>query len=197
MRWCALVCPGRRGRREAAPADIWRELPDERARVITSNGRPVAILATINESNFEQSPLRFVLDINVLVSGLLSPFGAPGEIVRLASSGTVALCFDGRLLSKYDDVLARPRFGFDHDSVAALLDYRDFASEKVTAEPLPVRLPDGDDEAFLEVASACGAECLVTGGLAHFPVGARAGVNGLSPAQFTDRNRSRGASRET
>ena len=36
-------------------ADIWRELPDEREMGITSNGRPVAILASVNESNLEES----------------------------------------------------------------------------------------------------------------------------------------------
>ena len=36
-------------------ADIWRELPGEREMVITSNGRPVAILAAVNESNLEES----------------------------------------------------------------------------------------------------------------------------------------------
>jgi predicted nucleic acid-binding protein len=38
--------------------------------------------------------LRIVLDTNVLVSGLLSPFGAPGEIVRMVSSGALVLCVD-------------------------------------------------------------------------------------------------------
>ena len=32
-------------------AQIWKELPDEREMVITSNGRPIAILAAINEAN--------------------------------------------------------------------------------------------------------------------------------------------------
>jgi prevent-host-death family protein len=40
-------------------ADIWRELPDEREMVITSNGRPVAILASVNESNLEESLAAF------------------------------------------------------------------------------------------------------------------------------------------
>jgi antitoxin (DNA-binding transcriptional repressor) of toxin-antitoxin stability system len=34
-------------------AQIWRELPAEREMVITSNGRPVAILASVSESNLE------------------------------------------------------------------------------------------------------------------------------------------------
>jgi antitoxin (DNA-binding transcriptional repressor) of toxin-antitoxin stability system len=40
-------------------ADIWRELPAEREMVITSNGRPVAILATVSESNLEESLAAF------------------------------------------------------------------------------------------------------------------------------------------
>lgn len=40
-------------------ADIWRDLPGEREMVITSNGRPVAILAAVNESNLEESLAAF------------------------------------------------------------------------------------------------------------------------------------------
>ncbi|GAB6112385.1 type II toxin-antitoxin system Phd/YefM family antitoxin [Desulfomicrobium salsuginis] len=36
-------------------ARIWKELPDEREMVITSNGRPVAILAAVNESNLVEA----------------------------------------------------------------------------------------------------------------------------------------------
>ncbi|MBM3147872.1 MAG: type II toxin-antitoxin system Phd/YefM family antitoxin [Actinobacteria bacterium] len=36
-------------------AELWRDLPDEREMVITSNGRPVALLVAIDESNFEES----------------------------------------------------------------------------------------------------------------------------------------------
>ena len=130
--------------------------------------------------------MRIVLDTNVLVSGLLSPFGPPGEIVRMVSSGAVVLCLDARILAEYDDVLARPRFGFDPDAVAALLDYIDLRSEVVASEPLDQRRPDPDDEPFLEVAAACGADCLVTGNLAHFPAQTRAGVTVLAPTQFID-----------
>ena len=141
--------------------------------------------------------MRIVLDTNVLVSGLLSPFGPPGQIVRLVSAGAVTLCLDARVFSEYDEVLARPRFRFDPDAVAALLDYVDFAGEVVVAKPLATRLPDRDDEPFLEVALACGADCLVTGNLAHFPPESRAGVTVLSPAEFVDRVRSEGLAGDT
>jgi len=136
--------------------------------------------------------LRIVLDTNVIVSGLLSPFGPPGEIVRIVSSGTLVLCLDARLFAEYDEVLARPKFGFDPDSVAAFLDYVDFKSEVVASQPLDHRLPDLDDEPFLEVALAAGADCLVTGNLAHFPADLRAGVTVLSPAEFMTTLRGQG-----
>jgi len=36
-------------------AQVWKELPAEREMVITNNGRPVAILAAINEATLEES----------------------------------------------------------------------------------------------------------------------------------------------
>ena len=36
-------------------AQVWRELPNEREMVITSNGHPVAVLAAVDESSVEES----------------------------------------------------------------------------------------------------------------------------------------------
>ncbi len=36
-------------------AEIWKALPGEGEMVVTSNGRPIAILAAVNESNLEES----------------------------------------------------------------------------------------------------------------------------------------------
>lgn len=134
--------------------------------------------------------MKIVLDTNVLVSGLLSPFGAPGEIVRLVSSGLISLCLDARIVSEYRDVLSRPKFAFDSESVAVLLDYLESSGEMVASEPLAVRLPDPDDELLLEVALAAPADAMVTGNLGHFPPGARAGALVLSPAELVERYRS-------
>jgi len=35
-------------------SEIWRELPEEKDMIVTSNGRPIAILSTIDEKNLEQ-----------------------------------------------------------------------------------------------------------------------------------------------
>ena len=40
-------------------AQIWKDLPEEREMIITSNGRPIAILAAISESNLEESLAAF------------------------------------------------------------------------------------------------------------------------------------------
>ncbi|HIH22136.1 MAG: prevent-host-death protein [Candidatus Schekmanbacteria bacterium GWA2_38_11] len=40
-------------------AQIWKELPNEREMIITSNGRPIAILAAITETNLEESLAAF------------------------------------------------------------------------------------------------------------------------------------------
>ena len=36
-------------------AEVWKELAGEGEMVITSNGRPIAVLAAVNESNLEES----------------------------------------------------------------------------------------------------------------------------------------------
>jgi antitoxin (DNA-binding transcriptional repressor) of toxin-antitoxin stability system len=40
-------------------SQIWKELPDEREMIVTSNGRPIAILAAITEANLEESLAAF------------------------------------------------------------------------------------------------------------------------------------------
>lgn len=40
-------------------ARAWKELPEVREMVVTRNGRPIAILAAINESNLEETLLEF------------------------------------------------------------------------------------------------------------------------------------------
>ncbi|MFH2219826.1 MAG: type II toxin-antitoxin system Phd/YefM family antitoxin [Pseudomonadota bacterium] len=35
-------------------AKVWKELPNQNEMIITNNGRPVAILSSINENNLEQ-----------------------------------------------------------------------------------------------------------------------------------------------
>ena len=128
--------------------------------------------------------MKIVLDTNVLVSGLLSPFGPCGEIVRMLSSSELTLAFDARIITEYREVLLRPKFKFDKDKVETLIDYIEHCGLTVAPSPLPQPLPDIDDEPFLEVAIAAKAICIVTGNHAHFPPDICLGVSLFSPADF-------------
>ena len=130
--------------------------------------------------------MKIVLDTNVIVSGLLSPFSAAGEIVRMVASGTLELCYDARIFCEYRNVLLRPRFHFDKVHVDYLLDQIKNWGYVVTSKPLAKRLPDPDDEPFLEVALAGEVQCLVTGNLKHYPGKKREGMSVVSPAEFLE-----------
>lgn len=130
--------------------------------------------------------MKIVLDTNILVSGLLQALGPSGQIVRLVASGELTLCHDPRILAEYREVLLRKRFRFDPVRVEVLLSQIKAAGIPVAARPLAVRLPDPDDEAFLEVALAGSVRFLVTGNLKHYPAEACQGVEVLSPRGFIE-----------
>ncbi len=130
--------------------------------------------------------MKIVLDTNVIVSGLLSPYNAPGEIVRMVSSGILKLCYDARILSEYQSVLLSPKFKFDSEHIDALIDQIKSCGYIVASKPLPKKLPDADDEPFLEVALAEKASYLITGNLIHYPVESRQEIKVVSPAEFID-----------
>jgi putative PIN family toxin of toxin-antitoxin system len=135
--------------------------------------------------------VRIVLDTNVMVSGLWSPFGQPGEIVVLVAAGALPLLLDERILDEYREVLARRGFAFNPEMVESLLLQVEATGEFAVAQPLPERLPDPDDETFLEVALAAHADFLVTGNLRHFPSRLRQGVAVVSPREFIEALRGR------
>jgi uncharacterized protein len=128
----------------------------------------------------------WVLDTNVLVSGLLSPSGPPGRLVDVLLGRRLGLALDDRVEGEYREVLARPRLGIAPGQREALLAILQF-QEHITAMPWPHRAPpDEDDAIFLEVARQTAARMLVTGNLKHFPVSCRGPVNVMSPQAAWD-----------
>jgi putative PIN family toxin of toxin-antitoxin system len=127
-----------------------------------------------------------VLDTNVLVAGLLSPFGAPAEVLQLLLAEKLRVCYDARILTEYRDVLGRPTLGLDGESVAAALDFLEQTGDLVIPAPWGPALPDPDDAMFLEVAAAGKADHVVTGNLRRFPSRARRGLSVLTPTAFID-----------
>lgn len=127
-----------------------------------------------------------VLDTNILVSGLLRPHSKPAAILRLITTGALRVAYDQRILAEYRDVLGRPAFPFSAEQARALVEQLEADGIAVAAGPLKDRLPDPDDEPFLETALAARADVLVTGNTRHYPTRARQGVLVLDPAAFLE-----------
>lgn len=127
-----------------------------------------------------KSPI-VVLDTNIIVSALISPYGPPGKIWDLVTSDKIILAYDDRILIEYEEVLRRPKFKFPHDQVYHVLSIFTL-HHYVSAQSLDLNsLPDKSDKAFVEVAHT--ANCpLVTGNLKHYPKHLCHGVTILSPA---------------
>jgi putative PIN family toxin of toxin-antitoxin system len=126
-----------------------------------------------------------VLDTNVLVAGLLKPFGPSAAVVRLAVAGRIRIAQDYRILSEYRDVLLRAAFGFDLASVDALLVQLEEDGLAVTPPPTAERLSDPTDAPFWEAAEASRAEALITGNKRHFPLKSDE-TRVLSPSEFLE-----------
>ncbi len=127
-----------------------------------------------------------VLDTNVIVSGILRPYSKAAVILRLAATGMIKLAYDLRVLSEYQDVLKRSKFPFTREDTNIFLDQVEKEGVLVSVMPLKFRLPDPDDEPFLEVALSARAEAMITGNKRHFPKKEYQGTRILSPAEFLE-----------
>lgn len=130
--------------------------------------------------------MKVVIDTNILVSGLLSPYGNPAEILRLLTLGKLTICLDARIMPKYFKVLNRPKFKLNKDTVSLLLKEIELTGEFTVGIPLKESLPDSDDNMFLEIALGSNADCIITGNLNHFQNKKKRCLNVqiLSPADF-------------
>ncbi len=57
--------------------------------------------------------MRALVDTGVLVSALIKPASAPGQVVRAIAKGQIQLVVSARLLEELREVLARPKFTSD------------------------------------------------------------------------------------
>jgi len=128
--------------------------------------------------------MKIVLDTNVLVSGLLKAHSNAGMIVRLMAAGLLQVVYDGRILAEYREVLSRPKFGLEKAEVEAIISLIETDGIPAAAEPLAERLPDPDDEPFLEVALAVPGAVLVTGNKKHFTTASGRKTRIMDPGEF-------------
>ncbi len=133
--------------------------------------------------------MKVVLDTNVVVSAFLSPHGPPAQILYQLLQGDLRLLYDARIYEEYGAVLNRDEFDLPKEIIQQFLSNVQSEGQLVIARPLMHRLPDPDDEAFLEVAVEGGADALITGNLKHFPKSAANPLLIISPRDFLNRLR--------
>jgi putative PIN family toxin of toxin-antitoxin system len=128
-----------------------------------------------------------VLDTNVVVSGLMSETGKPGRIIDLALENRFQVAYDDRILSEYEDVLARPELRIRPARARAVIAHIELTGQQIDADVIsPIGFPDSDDLPFAEVFITANAQALVTGNMRHFSPLVEKGLAVYSPAQFLE-----------
>lgn len=125
---------------------------------------------------------QWVIDTNVIVSGLMTPSGSSAQIIDAILNGQVKLVYDSRILKEYRDVLSRPRLKLPPMKIQALLvsmHRQLLVSPRVSG----IIGPDSDDIIFIEAALATTDKTIITGNLMHFPKRILQVVRILTPVQ--------------
>ena len=135
-------------------------------------------------------PLRVVLDTNVVLSALLFSRGRVSWLRGAMRAGTVVPVVSRVTVQELVRVLEYPKFALSHEDREELLaDFLPFA--EIFPGSLPslehVKCRDPDDQIFLELAIAAGADAVVTGDADLLALAGNTEVSILTPAEFRRR----------
>ena len=127
-----------------------------------------------------------VIDTNVLVSALISSHddAATVRVITKVLTGEVIPLYSTEIIREYNEVLRRPKFGFDESLIKVLLDAFEKFGVLIYLSDSGEILPDMKDLPFYEVVLECKDDSayLVTGNIKHFPVKPFI----VTPAQFLE-----------
>ena len=133
--------------------------------------------------------IRAVLDVNVLISALISPSGVPAQVLDAWRAERFVVVTSEPILAEFQRVVARPqlgkRYGLTPSRVERLVrGLRQFAL--VTPGQWEVRgvAPDPDDDKLLACAVEGRADYLVTGDKGLLELREHEGLQILAPANF-------------
>ena len=139
------------------------------------------------------TPLRAVLDTNVLVSALLFPAGSASWLRGMWRSRAVVALVSRETASELIRVLGYPKFNLTRDEQEDLLaDYLPYCEPVVVKEPLT--LPDCRDpfdRPFLALAVAGAADVVVTSDADLLALAADFAVPIMTPTALKERVRRR------
>ena len=114
--------------------------------------------------------MKAVLDTNVLVSGLLSHAGPPGKLVEAIETGLLVPVFSEPILFEYLEVLLRPKFQFEREDIAVLMESLYLSG--ILVDELNIDTSEFNDVLDVPFYTAAIQEnsVLITGNLKHFPL---------------------------
>ena len=128
--------------------------------------------------------MRIVLDTNVLISGIITPFENAARVLDMIVLGEIQIVYDDRVLAEYREVLQRPKFGFGINVIYEFLAFIESEGFKVTAIPINEEMIDKDDVPFVEAAITGLADVLITGNKRHFKGKATRQIKIMTPDEF-------------
>ena len=130
------------------------------------------------------SPVRIVLDSNVIISGFLFG-GPPARLLEHALAGSLQCFVSLPILDEIRDVLQRPKFGLSSNQALALIGELHELCRIVTPKAR-IRIVDADpdDNMILECAFAANADAIVSGDSHLLNLGHWRGIRILAPADF-------------
>lgn len=136
--------------------------------------------------------MRVVLDTNIIISRYLTPHGRVARVLDLWEADAFELIASAAVLNEYSRVLRylrhRRAHGLTDDQLAEVDEaFRLFSRIVEPVETPAVIEQDPDDNHFLAVSAAGGADCLVTGDPHLLQLGAYEDIPILKPADFLAR----------
>jgi uncharacterized protein len=133
--------------------------------------------------------MRAVLDTNILISRILSPYGNPARIFQRLRDEAFELVLSEPILAEFREMMSCDRLRrlhrlSDEEIVSAAADLAATATLVEPAERLNVVPDDLDDDKFLEAAVAGEAEFVVSGDHHLLVLKTFRGIRVLTPAVF-------------
>ena len=111
--------------------------------------------------------MRAVVDTGVLVSALIRPRGAIGDVLRALRDGRFIPIYSTAMVVEIVDVLGRPKFQVKYhiqpDDITVLINLLRLRGDLVVPEREITACRDPKDNKFLETALAGAADTIVTG----------------------------------
>ena len=113
-----------------------------------------------------------VIDTNVIVSSMLKHDSVPGTILDLVTNKTIIPILNEEILTEYQDVLTRNKFGFNKIDIDTFIDGIRANSILLDRQKTIEDYIDEDDIVFYEIVMSARNTMdayLITGNIKHFP----------------------------